>query len=62
MSEPKVSNPNIGKKVGKCKPVLTTTTNAQGKAMFTLCPTKNTTVTVKAPPLGIVSQSIAVKK
>lgn len=62
VSEPKASNPNIGKKVGSCKPVLTATTNAQGKATFTLCPTKNTTVTVKAPPLGIVSQSIAVKK
>ena len=62
VSEPKASNPNIGKKVGSCKPVLTATTNAQGKASFTLCPTKNTTVTVKAPPLGIVSQSITVTK
>jgi len=62
ISEPKSSNPNIGKKVGSCKPVLTATTNAQGKATFTLCPTKHTTVTVKAPPLGIVSQSITVTK
>jgi len=62
VSEPKSTNPNIGKKVGSCKPVLTATTNAQGKATFTLCPTKNTTVTVKAPPLGIVSQSITVTK
>ena len=62
VAEPKATNPNIGKKVGSCKPVLTATTNAQGKATFTLCPTKNATVTVKAPPLGIVSQSITVSK
>jgi len=62
VSEPKASNPNVGKKVGSCKPVLTATTNAQGKATFTLCPTKNTTITVKAPPLGVVSQSITVTK
>ena len=62
VSESKASNPNISKTVGSCRPVLTAITNAQGKAKFTLCPTKNTTVTVKAPLLGIVSQSIAVTK
>ena len=62
VSESKVSNPNIGKKVGSCKPALAAKTNPQGKVTFTLCPTKNTTVTVKVPPLGIVSQSIKVTK
>jgi len=54
-------NPYLNKRVGSCKPVLTATTNAQGRATFTLCPTKNMTVTLKGP-LGIVSPSIPVTK
>ena len=62
ITETKSTNPNIGKPLRTCRPTLVTTTNSEGKATFILCPTKNTTVSLKAPTLGLFSDSITVKK